>query len=70
MPDTVTRSFSVRNITVVLKNGNVKDVIKLPGIWPGAISNGEYNQEGGLVKVSVSLKVSKAIYLTREEFMQ
>ena len=50
--------------------GNVKDVIKLPGIWPGAISNGEYNQEGGLVKVSVSLKVSKSIYLTREEFMQ
>lgn len=47
--------------------GNVRDVIKCPGVWPGAVGNGNYNQEGGLVQVSVSLKISKAIYLTKDE---
>lgn len=48
--------------------GTVRDVIKCPGVWPGAVSNGAYNQEGGLVQVRVSLKISKAIYLTKDEF--
>lgn len=48
--------------------GNVRDVIKCPGVWPGAVDNGGYTQEGGIVQVSLTLVISKAIYLTRDEF--
>jgi len=48
--------------------GNVKDVIKCPGVWISGLKNGGMNQEGGsLVQVSVTLVISKAIYLTQEE---
>ncbi len=48
--------------------GNVRDCIKCPGVFPTALKNGQMNQEGGqLVQVSVTLAISKAIYLTRDE---
>lgn len=51
--------------------GNPRDVIKLPGAWISALHNGSANQEGGqVVQVSVTLVVSKAIYLTRDEINQ
>lgn len=49
--------------------GNIKDGIRCPGTWIGALSNGAYNQEGGLVQVSVPLIISKAIYLTESDLM-
>jgi hypothetical protein len=47
--------------------GNVKDCIKCPGTWIGALNNGSYAQEGGLVKVSVPFVISKAIYLKKSD---
>jgi hypothetical protein len=49
--------------------GNPKDVIKSPGVWIKDIDNGgDMNQEGGsLVQVKLTLVISKAIYLSREE---
>ena len=44
--------------------GNVRDVIKAPGVWCRGLKNGAMNQEGGsLVQVGVTLVISKAIYL-------
>lgn len=49
--------------------GNVRDVIKCPGTWIGALDNGSMNQQGGeLVKVTVPLVISRAIYLKPEDF--
>ena len=49
--------------------GNPRDVIKCPGTWIGALNNGEMNQEGGqVVKVTVPLVISRAIYLKPEDF--
>lgn len=49
--------------------GNARDVIKCPGTWIGALSNGDYNQQGGeLVKVTVPLVISRAIYLKPEDY--
>lgn len=51
--------------------GGVRDVIKCPGVWISALKNGNMNQEGGaLVQVSVTLVISKAIYLTKDEINQ
>lgn len=47
--------------------GNIKDCIRCPGTWIGALNNGDYNQEGGIVKVSVPFVISRAIYLTKDE---
>lgn len=48
--------------------GNVRDVIKCPGTWIGALNNGDMNQTGGsVVKVQVPLVISKAIYLKAED---
>lgn len=48
--------------------GNVRDVIKCPGTWIGALDNGAMNQEGGaVVKVSVPLVISKVIYLKQSD---
>ena len=45
--------------------GNVRDVIKCPGTWIGALDNGSMNQQGGeIVKVKVPFIMSRAIYLT------
>ena len=47
----------------------VLDVIKLPGVWIKNLSNGTMAQKGDeLVQVSVTLVVSKAIYLKPEDF--
>ena len=49
--------------------GNTRDVIKCPGVWIRALNNGGGNQEGGsLVQLKVTLVISKAIYLTRDQF--
>lgn len=48
--------------------GNVRDAIRCPGTWIGALNNGDMNQEGGqLVKVTVPFVISKAIYLKQSE---
>ena len=48
--------------------GNVRDVIRCPGTWIGALNNGDFNQTGGdIVKVSLPLVISRAIYLQPEE---
>lgn len=44
--------------------GNVRDIIRCPGTWIGALSNGAMNQSGGeVVKVRVPFIISKAIYI-------
>lgn len=49
--------------------GNVRDVIKCPGTWIGALKNGGMNQTGGsVVKVSLPLVISKAIYLNKSDY--
>lgn len=47
--------------------GNVRDVIRCPGTWIGALNNGDMNQEGGLVQVQVPLVISRAIYLSQSD---
>lgn len=48
--------------------GNVRDVIKAPGVWCRGLKNGQMNQEGGsLVQISVTLVISKAIYMTASD---
>ncbi len=59
MPDTVTRSFSVRNITVVLKNGNVQDVSMPMIALPKAISLQSELKDAELVK-QYKLKTSNS----------
>lgn len=45
--------------------GNIRDAIRCPGTWIGALNNGGGSQEGGaLLQVSVPFVISKAIYLT------
>lgn len=49
--------------------GNPRDVIRCPGTWIGALSNGNMNQSGGdVVKVKVPFIISRAIYLKPEDF--
>lgn len=49
--------------------GNVRDIIKCPGVWIRGLSNGAANQEGGsIVQVKTTLVISKAIYLTESDF--
>lgn len=48
--------------------GNVRDVIKAPGVWIGALNNGEMSQEGGsLVKIQVPFVISRVIYLKQSD---
>lgn len=48
--------------------GNVRDVIKAPGVWCRGLKNGNMNQEGGaIVQVGVTLVISKAEYLTQDQ---
>ena len=47
----------------------VLDVIKCPGTWIKDLSNGTMDQEGdAIVQVSVTLVISKAMYLKPEDF--
>lgn len=48
--------------------GNPKDVIRAPGTWIKDLKNGDMVQSGGLVKVGVTLVISKAIYMRPEDF--
>lgn len=49
--------------------GNPRDIIRCPGTWIKALHNGNMNQTGSdLVKVSVTLVISKAIYMKPEDF--
>lgn len=49
--------------------GNPRDVIRAPGTWISDLENGDMQQGGGdLVKVRVTLVISKAIYLKPEDF--
>ena len=49
--------------------GDVKDIIKCPGVWLRQLNNGGMNQEGGnLVQAKVTLVISKAIYLTEADY--
>lgn len=48
--------------------GRVRDIIRAPGTWIKDLKNGGMSQEGGLVKVSVTLVISKAIYMKPEDF--
>ena len=48
--------------------GNVRDVIKCPGTWIGALDNGSMNQQGGdVVKVKVPFIISRVIYSHSDE---
>lgn len=48
--------------------GNVRDVVKCPGTWIGALDNGSMNQQGGeIVKVKVPFIISRAIYLSQAD---
>ena len=48
--------------------GNVRDAIRCPGTWIGQLNNGDMNQTGGeVVKVTVPLVISRAIYLKPED---
>lgn len=48
--------------------GNVRDVIRCPGTWIGALDNGSMNQTGGeVVKIQVPFVISRAIYLKPED---
>ena len=50
-------------------DGRVRDVIRCPGTWIKDLQNGAMSQAGGdLVKVRVTLVISKAIYLKPEDF--
>lgn len=50
--------------------GNARDVIRCPGTWISALNNGGGQQSGGsLVQLSVTLVISKAIYMKPEDFM-
>lgn len=51
--------------------GNAKDVLKCPGVWLKGLDNGSMNQTGGdIVKVKVTLVISKVIYLKQSEINQ
>lgn len=48
--------------------GNVRDVIRCPGTWIGALDNGSMNQQGGeVVKVRVPFIISRAIYMRPDQ---
>lgn len=50
--------------------GNCRDVLRAPGTWISGLNYGEMNQAGGdVVKVSVTLVLSKVIPLKPEELI-
>ena len=49
--------------------GTARDIIRCPGTWIKDLSNGSMQQTGNdLVKVKVTLVISKAIYMKPEDF--
>lgn len=50
--------------------GNIRDGIRCPGTWIGALDNGAMNQAGGdVVKISVPLVISRVIYLKKNDLI-
>ena len=50
--------------------GNPRDVMKAPGVWLRGLDNGSMNQTGGdIVKVKVTLVISKVIYLKSSDLV-
>lgn len=47
--------------------GQARDIIKCPGTWIKNLNNGDMTQEGGLVQVSCTFVISRAIYLKPED---
>ena len=47
--------------------GTARDVIKCPGVWLKSINNGDMDQQGGLVQVTCTFVISRAIYLKPED---
>ena len=48
--------------------GNIRDGIRCPGTWIGALDNGSMSQTGGdVVKVKVPFIISRAIYMNAED---
>lgn len=51
--------------------GNIRDALRCPGVWIGALNNGAMDQQGGsIVQVSVPFVISKIIYLTESDLQQ
>lgn len=51
--------------------GNVRDVIRCPGTWIGALDNGAMNQTGGeLVKIKVPFIISRVIYMSQSDIQK
>ena len=47
--------------------GNTRDIIKCPGVWLKGLKSGNMDQEGGeIVKIGVTLVISKAQYLAND----
>ena len=47
--------------------GQARDIIKCPGTWLSKLDNGNMDQNGGLVQVSCTFEICRAIYLKPEE---
>lgn len=47
--------------------GQARDIIKCPGTWISDLNNGNMTQEGGIVQVSCTFQISRAIYLKPED---
>lgn len=48
--------------------GNPRDIIRCPGTWIKDLNNGDMDQQGDLVEISITLVISKAIYMKPEDF--
>lgn len=66
MPDAVTRSFSIRNITVVLENGNVQDVSMPMTALPKTTSLQSGLKDAELVKQYKLAVNDKSAYIPQE----
>jgi len=47
--------------------GQARDIIKCPGTWISSLNNGGMDQTGGIVTVTCSFEISRAIYLKPED---
>lgn len=47
--------------------GQARDIIKCPGTWISSLNNGAMDQTGGIVTVTCSFEISRAIYLKPED---
>jgi len=47
--------------------GQARDIIKCPGTWISSLNNGGMDQTGGIVTVTCTFEISRAIYLKPED---